>query len=292
MKKIIGVIVLLCFTLCTSFNVYALDNNAGLSYEVVDNFAVITGYNGTNENIVIPSKIDGYNVTKINDKAFQNSAVKSVVIPDSVTAVGWRAFNNCKSLEKVKFGSNVAMIDSGAFYNCTSLKRLNLTNVKSIGSYAFSTCSSLASVDFGTKLEAIGDKAFELCKNLVYLYIPSTLSNVGYCSFDMDNSINEVYFEGTKSQWNSITINHTNDELTDKEIKYEHKRAKAGDVNLSGDVDISDATLIQAYLVGFSQFSEEQNIVADVNDSGDINISDVTVIQMYLAGRYSKFPID
>ena len=56
-----------------------------------------------------------------------------------------------------------------------------------------------------------------------------------------------------------------------------------GDVNIDGDVDVIDATLLQRYCVGMS------NIYisfwsSDVDDDGYVTIIDVTLIQRYLAG--------
>lgn len=60
--------------------------------------------------------------------------------------------------------------------------------------------------------------------------------------------------------------------------------AKLGDVNADGYIDISDATLVQKYIVSIVSLTSQQIQVADVNNDGDINIRDVTEIQKYIAG--------
>lgn len=57
-----------------------------------------------------------------------------------------------------------------------------------------------------------------------------------------------------------------------------------GDVNLSGKVDILDATAIQRHLAGIELLSERQLAVADTNRSSKVDILDATLIQRYLAG--------
>ena len=56
-----------------------------------------------------------------------------------------------------------------------------------------------------------------------------------------------------------------------------------GDVNIDGDVDVIDATLLQRYCVGMSGVSVSF-FSADVDNDGYITIIDVTLIQRYLAG--------
>ena len=62
---------------------YTVNPNGGVT---------ITGYTGQEPDIVIPSKVDGKDVTEIGQNAFAGKAMKSVRIPDSVRAIGNAAF--------------------------------------------------------------------------------------------------------------------------------------------------------------------------------------------------------
>jgi hypothetical protein len=57
-----------------------------------------------------------------------------------------------------------------------------------------------------------------------------------------------------------------------------------GDVDLSGTLDVSDATAIQKYLAGLSAFTSTQSQIADYDGDGSITITDATDIQKVLAG--------
>ena len=92
----------------------------------------ITGYEGKELDVEIPSNIDGLPVTDIGEGAFQNSYVRSVVIPSSVRHINWFAFSGCTCLENITIPSSVLTIDYGAFDYCP--KTLTVKCEK--GSYA------------------------------------------------------------------------------------------------------------------------------------------------------------
>ncbi len=66
---------------------------------------------------------------------------------------------------------------------------------------------------------------------------------------------------------------------------------RCGDVNLNGDVEISDATDIQSYIAMYIGLSDEQLFVADVNMDSSANIKDATYIQMYISRYIDTLPI-
>lgn len=56
-----------------------------------------------------------------------------------------------------------------------------------------------------------------------------------------------------------------------------------GDVNRDGVVSVSDATLIQKYIVGEVNFTGAQELRAKVNvDSYSVSVKDATLIQKYI----------
>ena len=56
-----------------------------------------------------------------------------------------------------------------------------------------------------------------------------------------------------------------------------------GDVDMDGDVDIQDATLLQICLAEMTALNDEQFKLADVNQDGVVNVRDVTAIQRIVA---------
>jgi len=61
------------------------------------------------------------NVTEIAASGFANARFNEVIIPNSVTTIGYGAFSNNSSFERVWIPSSVTVIDSMAFSNCSLL---------------------------------------------------------------------------------------------------------------------------------------------------------------------------
>lgn len=102
---------------------------------------VITGYRGTNADIVIPSVINNLPVTMIDNNAFRgNKTIERVVLPDSITTVGEYAFYDCDNLRSVTLGEGLKKIDSYAFARCENLSSVEYTdrtNITDLGVYPF-----------------------------------------------------------------------------------------------------------------------------------------------------------
>ena len=90
-------------------------------YEILDGYAVIHEYLGGSRAVSIPADINGVPVRKIADSAFKNTNITSVVIPNSVTDIGWFAFAGCYTLESVTIPASVSIINYGAFDGCPYL---------------------------------------------------------------------------------------------------------------------------------------------------------------------------
>ena len=131
------------------------------TYIVNGDTVEITGYNGLDKEIVIPSEIDGKKVTSIAESAFEETDIISVVIPETVTSIGKWAFGNCKSLEFVKIDGALEVIEPNTFNGCSSLESVNIPDtVKSIGYYAFAGCSNLSSLIVPPSVTYIEGHAF------------------------------------------------------------------------------------------------------------------------------------
>lgn len=89
-----------------------------------------------------------------------------VVIPNSVTSIGYRAFYGCSSLASVTIPDSVTSIGDLAFMHSGLTSITIPDSVTSIGNSAFSDCSSLTSITIPKSVTYIGQKAFSNCSSL------------------------------------------------------------------------------------------------------------------------------
>lgn len=161
---------------------------------ILNNTAVVViRYKGTAADVTIPSRYKGKPVTVIDPVAFyNNSAVTSVTIPDSVTAIPDYAFGFCSQLTNISIPNSVTFIGFSAFNSCTSLKSITLpSSLSTIQSYAFYNCGNLKTIRIPVSVTSIGNYAFADCPSLM-----------------------TVTYPGSKTQWDDdITKGSNNDVL-------------------------------------------------------------------------------
>lgn len=174
----------------------------------------ITGYDGTDTVVVIPSKINGFTVEAINNAAFPNSAVTSVTIPDSVTSIHDVSFFNCSQLTNISIPNSVTYIGYSAFSYCTSLKSITLpSSLSTISRALFSGCSQLTTIHIPDSVSSIQFYAFHDCENLKTIRIPVSVTSIRDFAFDGCPSSMTVTYPGSKKQWDDIDKGSNNDVL-------------------------------------------------------------------------------
>ena len=141
--------------------------SGNFTYEVVNDEAVITSYNGSATNVTVPATIDGYSVYGIGDSAFKdNINIEKITVPAGVKSVGASAFENCTNLKYITIPETVTVIDDYAFAN-SGLKQITFPlSLTEIGEYAFSTCSDLTEIKVKEGNENLINKYMEIINKL------------------------------------------------------------------------------------------------------------------------------
>ncbi len=159
------------------------------SYEVLNDGTIsITKYNGSDTEIVIPSRINGKKVTKIKSNSNYNSVfpsgIKKVIIPNTVTEIGEWTFYYQTELTDVIIPNSVMTIGGNSFYACKQLASLNIPDsVTTIGNRAFYGCVRLTSIAIPNSVTEISGQVFSGCIGLTSVTIPDSVTEIGYCAF-------------------------------------------------------------------------------------------------------------
>ena len=133
-------------------------------------------------------------VTSIGYQAFCGcTRVVDVIVPDSVTSIGDSAFYNCQKLNNITIPNSVTSIGDNAFYKCASLTDIIIPNsVTSIGNSTFEYCTSLTSVTIPNSVTSIGGSAFSGCTSLTSVTIPNSVTSIGGSAFRSCTSLTSV----------------------------------------------------------------------------------------------------
>jgi|GEM_PF-3181824 len=134
------------------------DENGNLCGD--ENFIAIKNkiykYIGNSEDVVIPSEINGYTITEMDEKIFFRSNVKSVTMPDTVEKIGKWCFAENKSLTAVILSKRLAALPESSFSNCTALQDIVIPDsVTAIGINAFNRCSAITKIVLNSTITSI-----------------------------------------------------------------------------------------------------------------------------------------
>ncbi len=127
---------------------------------------IVTAYNGTATDIVIPSYYDGVKVIGLADGIFSGKNITSVKLGQFIESIPANAFKNCTNLQTIEWSNNVSFIGDSAFYGCTALNTQIPATVTSIAANAFAGCTSLESITISEKVNTLGTNVFSNCTNL------------------------------------------------------------------------------------------------------------------------------
>lgn len=161
------------------------------------------------------------NVKTIGSWAFENCTMLSEIkLSSALTTIENRAFIGCSSLSRVtteggqsayfSMPQSVTEIGYWAFQDCVSLTEVNIPdNVTTIKFGAFKGCTAVETIKFGNKVSKIEYDAFSGCSAIKNVYLPISLTEIehGGCPLKYDAV---AHYAGTEEQWDKIVIGNNN----------------------------------------------------------------------------------
>ena len=232
---LLPLMVLFCSTVASAYDfkfngIYYNITNDDLKTVEVTNDGDTPSSNNYSGDVVIPQTVVyhgyTYNVTGIGNNAFENSFVKSVQIPASVTYINNAAFRNCKYLVYLTIPNNVTCIGEricentltyrssaygNPYYAETDLGKVYIGHgVTNVEYYSFPVAidnSTLTSVYFGANVKSIGHSSFTRCVGIKKVYSMSVIPpyNSGNTLLSENNAVLYVPF-GTKDAYHASSF--------------------------------------------------------------------------------------
>ncbi|MCH5324151.1 MAG: fibronectin type III domain-containing protein [Eubacterium sp.] len=172
-----------------------------------DGTVSISGYNGTDTSLEIPSVLGGKQVSAIGSQAFYRcSSITDITVPDGVKSIGSYAFEYCSKLEWIALPDSLTEIGVYAFMYCNSFKDVYYSGTeeqwKAVTTYpSYDTTLEDANIHF------FGDPVtgFELKKayaTSLYLTWDRDYTADGYI---LEQKVGSSWKEVTKIGDNSVT---------------------------------------------------------------------------------------
>ncbi len=177
-------------------------NEAGNSYTV-------SGYTGTDTEVVIPSFYQEKPVLSIGNNAFYEcERLTSITIPDSITSIGEMAFALCVNLTSIELPGSVSSFGKVALSGCFGLKDITVAehntvfcsidgnlytkNGKRLIQYAIGKSNTSFTVPDTVTL--IGEGALAFCSNLISIQVPASVTSIGAYAFRFCTGLTNVTF--------------------------------------------------------------------------------------------------
>lgn len=127
----------------------------------LENYEIPEGVTTIEEYAFYKSYIEEY-AFYFYESSIEESSIKNIIIPESVTKIGTAAFRGCWSLRKVSFKDRkgITKIPAYCFYGCTSLQTISLpSSIRTIEDSAFEK-SGLKTLTLPSSVRLVNNDAF------------------------------------------------------------------------------------------------------------------------------------
>lgn len=240
-------------------SIYAADSDFEIVLNVGGKTGYIQKYNGTDENVVIPSHTrSGVPITAIEMNAFSgNTYIKSITVPDTIKVIEQNAFYGCTNLFSIDLPDSLERIEWRVFNNTAFYNNSNVWF----------------------------DYTFAEGATINFLYDDSVAPTTEPSEATKTTEVTEAT-EGTTTSIAPAFTEVTAATAPSDSTKPSEKTDGAyviGDVNMDGKLNIRGATLLQKYLAKMAEFNEKVLALADMDTNGKVNIKDATYIQKKIA---------
>ena len=149
-----------------------------LKFSEYGDHCTVIGTKVKTEHVIVPEYYNGKPVTSIEFWAFQNNTtIKEITLPSTLTTIRERAFEGCTNLEKIYFSEGLETIEGYAFWKCTALEELTFPKtLKAIYASSFAECTALKRISYHEECTLSTFPAFDSATHIVSVKLPGQIS--------------------------------------------------------------------------------------------------------------------
>ncbi len=193
---------------------HVVQENQGWCYSTNNKQASIRQYDGFDNDLIVPSEIEGYPVIGIGDHCFYYGVkyskvdLNSVKLPDSITTIDDSAFNSITTIKTLDIPKNVEHIGDFVFPGMSALTAINVhkdnRNYTSQDGVLYSKNMTILYFYPNAKkenytgpesLKTMNNYSFYDCQKVLKVIIPPYVTYMGEGVF-AQSTVKEVYFAG------------------------------------------------------------------------------------------------
>jgi hypothetical protein len=208
--------------------------------------------------------------------------VTEAKLPSSINTIGQGAFLYDTDLANITLGGNVSQINDFMLAG-TGLETIDLKGVSALGDYALYNNSRLSVVELPASMTWLGTRAMAGMTGMTAISSDATTVP----------ALGENVWEGVDQPKVTLTVPASSLSLYQEADQWKEFLIESGwlrgDVNLDGEVNISDVNLVVKIILG-TTYDEGTMMRADVNEDGEVNISDVNMLIRIILTGSSKSP--
>ncbi|MBO5867690.1 MAG: leucine-rich repeat protein [Oscillospiraceae bacterium] len=272
----------------------------------------------------------GSGVKYIRDSAFMLcSALKSINTSDSLEIIEDGAFAGCWELTGIHIPASLKKLGSEVFHNCHSMKNVTVDQnnpyycmvggimynkakteiayvptllagsvivpaaVTTMNKGTFEDCSQLTDITILAPVTELVYATFSGCVSLQTVTLPASIQSIEKFAFAECTSLTDIYFGGTKEQWESLPVDYNNDILETVTVHYNSVpviEAVPGDLNADYLVDTDDVIALLLYISMPDIFELPEGVNADFTGDGQVTTDDAITLLLH-ASMPDMFPL-
>ncbi len=179
-----------------------VDDADNYIYKAYSQSVTLQKYFGQDDTVItVPALVEGLPVTTIDEKCFEgHTEIEKVILPETVSTIGYRAFHGCSKLAEINFPAGLRKIDGWAFAYCDLSEVVLPDSLKTLEYGAFYSSLHLESVVVPTQVTQIGENTFRKCARLKTVTFLAADLDIHLNAFEHDSGVTLIGIPGSYAE--------------------------------------------------------------------------------------------